>query len=121
MLPFLSMYAAFGQVSDSAYRLLTQQSVRYGFLSDQVTVIGALNTLATEHRPEAGRPGGRVSICSGGSSIYLHERTGWRVLGLGVVLIESFFLLVLILGGIRVFQTFGTVAARAGPSPSGWS
>src|SRR6185436_7837584 len=35
---------------------------------------------------------------------YVHHRTGWRVLGLVVALIESFFLLVLILGGIRIFQ-----------------
>ena len=106
LLPFLSMYAAFGQVSESAYRLLTQQSVRYGFLSDQVTVTGALNTLATEHLPRL------VALVVGLYLLrrlvdHLHDRTGSRVLGLGVVLIESFFLLMLILGGIRVFQTFG--------------
>ena len=49
LLPFLGMYAAFGQVEHAANRLVTQQWVRYGFLSDQQTVLGALYDLATKH------------------------------------------------------------------------
>jgi hypothetical protein len=37
---------------------------------------------------------------------YVADRTGLRILGLLVVLIESFFMLMVIMGGIRVFQTF---------------
>ena len=36
----------------------------------------------------------------------LAERNGSRIFGLVVVLIESFFMLMVIMGGIRVFQTF---------------
>lgn len=49
LLPFLGMYAAFGQVTEAANRSVTQQWVRYGFLSDQQTVLGALYGLATKH------------------------------------------------------------------------
>ena len=34
----------------------------------------------------------------------MHDRTGWRLLGILVALVESFFLLVVIMGGIRVCQ-----------------
>ena len=51
LLPFLAIYAAFGQVSEAAYRFVTQQWIRYGFLSDQKTVLGALHDLATQHLP----------------------------------------------------------------------
>lgn len=37
---------------------------------------------------------------------YVAERTGLRILGLVVVLIDAFFVLLVITGGIRVFQTF---------------
>ena len=106
LLPFLGMYAAFGQVNEAADRIVVQQLVRYGFLSDQDTVLGVLNDLATNHLPLL------VGLLVG---LYVlrrlvdlvHDRTGWRVVGLGVVLIESFFLLVLVMGGVRVFQIFG--------------
>ena len=105
LLPFLGMYAAFGQVEHAANRLVTQQWVRYGFLSDQQTVLGALYDLATKHL------GWLILLLI---SIYvgrrlldrLAEHTGSRILGLVVVLIESFFMLMVIMGGIRVFQTF---------------
>ena len=106
LLPFLGMYAAFGQVNEAADRIVVQQLVRYGFLSDQQTVLGVLNDLATNNLPLL------VGLLVG---LYVlrrlvdlvHDRTGWRVAGLGVVLIESFFLLVLVMGGVRVFQIFG--------------
>ena len=105
LLPFLAIYAAFGQVSEAAYRFVTQQWIRYGFLSDQKTVLGALHDLATQHLPWL------VALLVGIYVLrrvldYLAERTGLRILGLVVVLIESFFMLMVIMGGIRVFQTF---------------
>ena len=105
LLPFLGMYAAFGQVQQAANRLVTQQWVRYGFLSDQQTVLGALYDLASKHL------GWLIALIVG---IYLSrrfldyvaDRTGLRILRLVVVLIESSFMLMVIMGGIRVFQTF---------------
>ena len=106
LLPFLGMYAAFGQVDEAANRLVVQQMVRYGFVSDQPTVLGALYDLSANRLPLL------VALIVG---LYVtrrlvdlvHDRSGWRVAGLAVVLIESFFILVLVMGGIRVFQTFG--------------
>jgi hypothetical protein len=106
LLPFLGMYAAFGQVNEAANRVVVHQLVRYGVLSDQVTVLGVLNDLATNRLPLL------VGLLVG---LYVfrrlldlvHDHTGWRLAGLGVVLIESFFILVLVMGGVRVFQTFG--------------
>jgi hypothetical protein len=105
LLPFLGMYAAFGQVAEAANRLVTQQWIRYGFLSDQQTVLGALHDMATKHL------GWLVVLLIGIYVLrraldFIAERTGVRVLGLLVVLIESFFLLLVITGGIRVLQTF---------------
>jgi hypothetical protein len=99
------MYAAFGHVAEAANRLLTQQWIRYGFLSDQQTVLGALYDLATKH------PARLLALIVGIYVLrrlldYLAERTGLRVLGLVVVLIEAFFMLMVIMGGIRVFQEF---------------
>jgi hypothetical protein len=105
LLPFLGMYAAFGQVAEAAQRLVTQQWVRYGFLSDQKTVLGVLNDLATNHLSW-------LLLLLVGIYVlrrlldYVAERTGLRILGLVVVLIEAFFMLLVIMGGIRVFQTF---------------
>ncbi|HJV15607.1 MAG TPA: hypothetical protein VJ625_17105 [Propionibacteriaceae bacterium] len=105
LLPFLGMYAAFGQVEEAAQRLVTQQWVRYGFLSDQHTVLGALYDLATQHLLWL------IALLFGIYVVrrvldFVAERTGLRILDLLVVLIESFFMLLLIVGGIRVFQTF---------------
>jgi hypothetical protein len=105
LLPFLGMYAAFGQVAESAQRLVTQQWVRYGLLSEQKTVLGVLNDLATNHLLWL------VTLLLGIYVLrrlldYVAERTGLRILGLVVVLIEAFFMLLVITGGIRVFQTF---------------
>jgi hypothetical protein len=105
LLPFLGMYAAFGQVADAAQRLATQQWVRYGFLSDQKTILGVLNDLATNHLSWLVML--LVGIYVARRLLdYLADRTGLRILGLVVVLIEAFFMLLLIMGGIRVFQTF---------------
>jgi hypothetical protein len=106
LLPFLGMYAAFGQVNEAANRIVVHQLIRYGALSDQETVLGVLNDLATNRLPLL------IGLLVG---LYVlrrlvdlaHDRTGWRLAGLGVVLIESFFLLVLVMGGVRIFQIFG--------------
>src|SRR4051794_33770001 len=105
LLPFLGMYAAFGQVAKAANRLVTQQWVRYGFLSDQQTILGALYDMATKHL------GWLVALLVGIWVLrrvldFVAERTGLRILGLIVVVIEAFFLLLVITGGIRVLQTF---------------
>jgi hypothetical protein len=97
LLPFLGMYAAFGQVNEAADRIVVQQLVRYGFLSDQETVLGVLNDLATNHlRLLVGLLVGLYVLRR--LVDLVHDRTGWRLAGLGVVLIESFFLLVLVMG-----------------------
>ena len=106
LLPFLGMYAAFGQVTEAANRVVVHQLVRYGFLSDQVTVLGALNDLATNRLPLL--VGLIVGLYVARRLVDLvHDRTGSRLAGLGVVLIESFFILLLVMGGVRAFQTFG--------------
>ena len=106
LLPFLGMYAAFGQVSAAANQLVTEQLVRYGIFSDRQTVLGVLNDAATNHLPWL------LALIIGCYLLrrlldYLHDRTGLAVLGLAVVLVESFFLLLVIMGGVRVFQVFG--------------
>jgi hypothetical protein len=105
LLPFLGMYTAFGQVAEAANRLVTQQWVRYGFLSDQQTVLGALYDLATQHLSLL------VALLVGIYVLrrlldFIAERTGLRILDLLAVLVESFFMLLVIVGGIRVLQTF---------------
>ena len=102
LLPFLGIYAAFGQVSEAASDLTTEQAVRTGFGSSD-SVLGVLNAASTEH------PWRLLALVAG---VYvlrrvvdvLHERTGRQVLGLAVAFIESFFMLLIILGGIRLFQ-----------------
>lgn len=105
LLPFLGMYAAFGQVQEAGNRLMVQQLVRYGAISDQPTVLGVLNDLAVNRLPLL------VTLLVG---LYIgrrlldlvHDRTGWRLAGLAVVLVESFFILLLVMGGIRAVQIF---------------
>jgi hypothetical protein len=87
LLPFLAMYAAFGQVAEAANRLVTQQWVRYGFLSDQQTVLGALYDLATQHLSWL------VALLAGIYALrrlldFIAERTGLRILDLLAVLVE---------------------------------
>lgn len=105
LLPFLGLYAAFGQVQEAGNRLSVQQFIRYGVLGDAPTVLGALNELATNRLPLL------VTLLVGlyvGRRLLdlVHDRTGWRLAGLGVVLVESFFILLLVMGGIRAVQIF---------------
>ncbi len=103
LLPFLGIYAAFGEVAESATQLANEQLFRNGVLSDAPSVLGTLTSAANDHP---------WSLLGGLVVIYLlrrgvdllHDRTGLRVLGILVALIESFFLLVVIMGGIRIWQ-----------------
>jgi hypothetical protein len=105
LLPFLGMYAAFGQVQEAANRVVVQQIVRYGVISDVPTVLGALNELAVNRLPLLVTL--LVSLYVGRRLLDLvHDRTGWRLAGLAVVLIESFFILLLVMGGVRAIQIF---------------
>ena len=105
LLPFLGMYAAFGQVTEAADRIVIQQLVRYGFLGQQDSVLAALNDLARDRLPLL--VGLIVGLYVARRLVDLvHDRTGWRLAGLAVVLIESFFILLLVMGGVRVFQIF---------------
>ena len=105
LLPFLGMYAAFGQVQEAANRVVVQQLVRYGVLSDLPTVLGTLADLATDRLPLLVTL--LVSLYVGRRMLDLvHDRTGWRLAGLAVVLVESFFILLLVMGGIRAVQIF---------------
>jgi hypothetical protein len=105
LLPFLGMYAAFGQVQEAANRVVVQQLVRYGLISDVPTVLGALNDLAVNRLPLLVTL--LVSLYVGRRLLdLLHDRTGWRLAGLAVVLIESFFILLVVMGGIRAVQIF---------------
>ena len=103
LLPFLGIYAAFGQVQKAADTLATEQFSRNGIFGAQETVLGVLNDAATHHKL-------RLLLILVGIYLLrrlvdtLHERTGRRPLGLLVALLESFFLLVVIMGGIRVWQ-----------------
>jgi hypothetical protein len=103
LLPFLGIYAAFGEVQKAAGSLSTEQSIRYGVIGTQDGVLGVLNRAATEHKLRL------LAILVGIYLIrrlidFLHELTGRRFLGLLVALLESFFILVVIMGGIRVWQ-----------------
>ncbi len=102
LLPFLGLYAAFGQVAESASALTVQQALRSG-LGSEGSVLGVLNGASQQH------PWRLLGLVVG---VYvlrrvldaLHARTGRQALGLLVVLVESFFMLVVILGGVRLFQ-----------------
>jgi hypothetical protein len=104
LLPFLGIYAAFGEVQERVIQLTNEQFLRNGALATDVpSFLGDLNTLATQHP---------WWLLAGLIALYLlrrgldllHDRTGWRTLGIAVAMVESFFLLVVILGGIRVVQ-----------------
>ena len=107
LLPFLGMYAAFGQVTEAAYRLFVQQMRPLRRDPSDVPTVA--------RRPERRWPpttcGRLVALLVG---LYVLRRAGRSACttapaggcsGSLVVLIESFFLLVLILGGVPGAQT----------------
>ena len=103
LLPFLGLYAAFGQVKQSADALVVEQAARYSPLSSDETVLGVLSQAGSEH------PWRLLAVMVG---VYLlrrtldlvHEATEWRPLGVAVAFVESFFILVVVLGGVRLVQ-----------------
>ena len=102
LLPFLGLYAAFGQVNEAANQITTEQAFRGGAFAER-TILGVLNEAATVHL------WGFLALLVG---LYVlrrvldivHERTGIRFFGIVVALVESFFLLLVILGGVRIWQ-----------------
>jgi hypothetical protein len=74
-------------------------------LGNQDSVLGVLNVAATQYT-------GWLLLLLVGIYVvrrlldFAHDRTGRRVFGLLVALIESFFLLLVIMGGIRIWQSF---------------
>ncbi|HYI52372.1 MAG TPA: hypothetical protein VEX57_00290 [Microlunatus sp.] len=103
LLPFLGIYAAFGEVSQTASQLANEQLFRNGVFSDAPSVLGTLTTAATQD--PWWLVGGLVVIYLVRRGLdLLHDRTGYRTLGILVALVESFFLLVVIMGGIRIWQ-----------------
>lgn len=113
LLPFLALYAAFGHVAEAAIQLSNEQLFRNGAFSNQDSVLGVLNVAATRYT------GWLVLLLVGIYVVrrlldFAHDRTGNRVFGLLVALIESFFLLLVIMGGIRLWQQFtGWLTNRA--------
>lgn len=103
LLPFLGLYAAFGQVSKAASEVTTEQALRAPVRDPGRSILGALNLEATQHTWRF------LALLIG---LYVlrrvldvvHDRTGVRMAGLAVALVESFFLLLVILGGIRIWQ-----------------
>lgn len=103
LLPFLALYAAFGQVNDAAIQLANEQLFRSGAFGSQDSILGVLNDAATNHT------GWLIALLIG---LYVvrrvldevHDRTGIRIVGLLVAFVESFFLLLVIMGGIRIWQ-----------------
>lgn len=102
LLPFLGLYAAFGQVQDRAALLQTEQVYRN-------SVFGPPSILATVRGLVSDHQWWFVALLVG---IYVlrrvvdavHERTSWRPLGFAVATIESFFILVVIFGGFLLFS-----------------
>ena len=103
LLPFLGMYAAFGEVADTATRLVNEQIFRNGLFSDAPTVLGTFNEAALDYPWQLLAGLVVIYLVRRGLDV-LHDRTGIRVLGILVALVETFFLLVVILGGIRLWQ-----------------
>lgn len=102
LLPFLGLYAAFGEVNKAAARLTTEQFVKNGIFGDQ-GLLGFFNTFVTDH------PWQLAAILAGTYVVrrvvdHLHVHTGWRSLGVLVALVESFFILSVVLGGVRIWQ-----------------
>lgn len=100
LLPFLGLYAAFGQVQDRATRLFTEQVFRNSFLSD-TSVLRVVGDLARNHVWLL------LLIFVG---LYLlrrlldriHEKSGLAFVGLIVAFVEANFILLAIFGGFGV-------------------
>lgn len=97
LLPFLGLYAAFGQVNQAAGRLYTEQLFRNSVFGPD-SVLEVVRNVATDH------PWRLLLILLLVYSVrraldVAHERTDIRAFGLAVALLESFFILVFLFGG----------------------
>lgn len=97
LLPFLGMYAAFDHVKDQA-RELSNQSIAKG---------GIFEGTLLSHLDPFTSPRKTVLVLLLIVGLYVvrrlvdlaHDRTGWRPLGFLVVVLESYFLLVVLMAG----------------------
>lgn len=96
LLPFLGIYAAFDYIQDIASLLIAYEIILNGLFSG-----GILNSLS----PDTAEETRRMIIIIVGAYIVrrlvdlVHEKTGFRLLGLVAALIEAFFLLLLVFLG----------------------
>lgn len=115
LLPFLGIYTAFGLVSQASDQMLIESVFRNGPLGD--------NSVLSKMRLNGdGVPTSRYLLAAAiiiGTYLVrrildlLHERTGWRPLGIVVAFIEAFFVLITITAGSDVVtQLFGWVQDR---------
>ncbi|MET0693509.1 MAG: hypothetical protein ABWY56_06235 [Propionibacteriaceae bacterium] len=103
LLPFLGLYAAFGEVQKSANRLANEQFSRNGIFGADTSILGVLDDAAANHKLRLLLI--LVAIYLARRLVdYLHERTGRWIFSPLVVLLETFFILVVIMGGIQVWQ-----------------
>lgn len=102
LLPFLGIYAAFGYVSERATELTTYSMFYNGVLGDNL--LGKINPLASTKQAIIA-----ISVVVGAYLVrrlldFVHDRTGWRLLGVAVAAVEAFFLLCFILAGQKALS-----------------
>ncbi|WP_375424422.1 hypothetical protein [uncultured Friedmanniella sp.] len=102
LLPFLGIYAAFGQATEAANTLTVEQGIRNG-LGASGSVLDVLNDASLHHPWRLLAVVVGVYVLRRGLDL-LHEHTGRRLLGLLVAFVESFFMLLVLLGAIRLLQ-----------------
>jgi len=104
LLPFLGIYAAVNEIAARADELTAITLLKTGLLGDH-TIFTELNPFASPERLRF------VLVLV--ISVYLvrrvvdllHERTGWRPLGLVVTVLEGYFLLIVIMSGQSVITS----------------
>ncbi|MGD7789214.1 hypothetical protein ACQCX2_12935 [Propionibacteriaceae bacterium Y1700] len=111
LLPFLGIYAAFDHVGERASQMATMALIQTGLISEQ-NIITALDPLKTPQRTLF-VVGLLVALYVIRRALDLvHEKTGWRVLGIAATFIEAYFLVVLILSGQRLLNRAKTWLAE---------
>ena len=101
LLPFLGIYATFDYIQRTANELVANEIVMRGLFSK-----GILQQL----RAETLQDYTRIGLVVGGAYIarrvvdLLHEKTGFRPLGLVAALLEGFFMLILIFSGTSLLS-----------------
>lgn len=100
LLPLLAMYAAFGYVGDAVNELTLITFVYYGSLGDNLLAV--LN-------PDRAGVGTVLAVLLGAYILrrvldLIHDRTGWRWMGILVTVTEAFFVMGLVLAASRWFS-----------------